>query len=82
MKQKADEIRGAADAEVIKLTAEAYGKNPDFFEFLQRLEVYKQALKKDTNLILSTDSEMFRLFKTTDLRPKPVPAPVVEGSDN
>ena len=69
MKQKSDEIRGGADAEVIKLTAEAYGQNPDFFEFLQRLEVYKQALKKDTSLILSTDSEMFRLFKTTDAAP-------------
>ena len=65
MKQKSDEIRGKADAEVIRLTAEAYGQNPEFFEFLQRLEVYKQALKKDTSLILSTDSEMFSLFKST-----------------
>ena len=40
-------------------------EHKDFFEFLQRLEVYKQALKKDTSLILSTDSEMFSLFKST-----------------
>ena len=66
MKQKSAEIRGLADAEVIKMTAEAYGKNPEFFEFLQRLEMYKQALKSDTNLILSTDSDMFRLLKTTN----------------
>ena len=65
MQQKAAEIRGLADAEVIKMTAEAYSQNPDFFEFLQRLEMYKKALNSDTNLILSTDSEMFRLFKTT-----------------
>ena len=65
MKQKAAEIRGRADAEVIKMTAEAYSKNPEFFEFLQRLEMYKMALTDDTNLILSTDSDMFRLFKTT-----------------
>lgn len=65
MAQKSAEIRGDADAEVIRLTAEAYGKNPEFFEFLQRLEMYKQALKKDTNLILSTNSDMFRLFKST-----------------
>ncbi len=69
MKQKAAEIQGLADAEVIKMTAEAYSQNPEFFEFLQRLEMYKQALSTDTNLILSTDSEMFRLFKTT--RPLP-----------
>lgn len=75
MKQKAAEIRGEADAQVIKLTAEAYGKNPDFFEFLQRLEMYKAALKKDTNLILSTNSDMFQLFKTTDERRAPAIAP-------
>lgn len=68
MQQRAAEIRGAADAEVIRMTAEAYGKNAEFFEFLQRLELYKQALKRDTNLILSTDSEMFRMFKTTEPR--------------
>ena len=65
MQQKSAEIRGSADAEVIKLTAEAYGRNAEFFEFLQRLEMYKMALKKDTSLILSTNSDMFRLFKTT-----------------
>ncbi len=65
MKQKSAEIRGGADAEVIRLTAEAYGRNPQFFEFLQRLEMYKMALRKDTSLILSTNSDMFRLFKTT-----------------
>ena len=69
-KQRSAEIRGEADATVIKMTAEAYGKNVEFFEFLQRLEMYKRALKKDTTLILSTNSDMFRLFKTT----KPLPA--------
>ena len=64
-KRKSAEIRGAADAQVIKMTAEAYGKDAEFFQFLQQLEMYKKALKSDTSLVLSTDSEMFRLFKTT-----------------
>ncbi|MFK7766987.1 MAG: protease modulator HflC [Mariniblastus sp.] len=81
-KQKSDEIRGFADAEVIKLTAEAYGQNAEFFEFLQRLEMYKSALKSDTNLILSTDSEMFRLFKTTKaVQPLPAPNVALPGVD-
>lgn len=73
MKQNSAQIRGEADAEVIKLTAEAYGKNPEFFEFLQQLEMYKKALKKDTNLILSTNSDMFQLFKTNSQRPPQAP---------
>ncbi len=66
MKQKAAEIRGKADAEVIQMTAEAYGRNPEFFVFLQKLEVYKAAMKSDTNLILSTDSDLLSLLKSID----------------
>ena len=66
MERKSKEIRGAADAEVIRLTAESYSKDPDFFQFLQQLELYKQALKRDTNLVLSTNSEMFKMFKSID----------------
>jgi membrane protease subunit HflC len=81
MKQKADEIRGAADAEVIRMTAEAYGKSPEFFEFLQRLELYKKSLKGDTNLILSTDSDMFSMFKSTTPRLPAVQPPIVEADE-
>jgi membrane protease subunit HflC len=66
MKQKAAEIRGNADAEVIQLTAEAYGRNPEFFIFLKKLEVYKAAMKADTNLILSTDSDLLSLLKSIE----------------
>ena len=69
MKQRSAEIRGGADAEVIRMTADSYGQSPEFYEFLQRLEMYKAALNSDTNLILSTDSEMFGLFK--QISPKP-----------
>jgi membrane protease subunit HflC len=66
MKQKSAEIRGQADAEVIRLTAEAYGKSPEFYQFMRRLEVFKQTLGRDTRLIMSTDSDLFQLFKQTD----------------
>jgi membrane protease subunit HflC len=66
MKQKSAEIRGAADAEVIRLTADAYGRSPEFFQFLRRLEVFKQTLGKDTRVIMSTNSDLFELLKETD----------------
>jgi membrane protease subunit HflC len=68
MKQKSSEIMGLADAEVIRMTAEAYSESPEFFQFMQQLEMYKAALGKDTNLILSTNSDMFRLLKTSRTR--------------
>lgn len=84
MKQQSAEIRGQADAEVIRMTAEAYGRNPEFFEFLRRLEVFKKALKKDTNLILSTDNDLLRLLKSTDDPPAVLdvpPAATAEPAD-
>ena len=63
MQKRSAEIRGAADAEVIKLTAEAYGKSPEFFAFLRQLEVFKNTLGPDTRLILGTDNPLFGLLK-------------------
>ena len=63
MEKRASEIRGDADARVIQLTAVAYGQAPEFFEFLRRLEVFRETLRSDTRLILSTDSDLFRLLK-------------------
>lgn len=63
MEKRSAEIRGEADAEVIQLTADAYGKSPEFYEFLRRLEVLKATLGRDTRVILSTESKLFGLLK-------------------
>ena len=76
MEQKSAEIRGEADAKVIQLTADAYGKSIEFYEFLRRLELLKQTLGHDTRLILSTESDLFRLLKGPgDPSTGPVSAP-------
>ncbi len=65
MEQRSAEIRGAADAAVIKLTAEAYGKSPEFYEFLRLLEAYKSTLQRGTRLILSTENEFLKQLHGT-----------------
>lgn len=70
MEQKASEIRGQADAEVIRIAAEAYSQSPEFYEFLRRLEAYKKTLAQNTRLVLSTDNEFLRPFRD----PHAVPA--------
>ena len=62
------ETRGAADAEASRIYAEAYGANPsapEFYQFLKSLETFRSAIGKDTTLMLSTDSDLFRLLKVT-----------------
>ena len=63
MQQRAAEIRGDADAEVIRISAEAYSKSPEFYEFLRRLEAYKKTLGVGTRLVLSTDNEFLRQLR-------------------
>jgi membrane protease subunit HflC len=59
----AQKIKGAADAEATILYAEAYGKDPEFYSFVQTLEIYREVLDKNSSLILSTDSEFLKYLK-------------------
>lgn len=61
--KKAEEIKGRADAEAIKIYAEAYGKDPDFYSFLKTLETYKNTVDGETVLILSTEGNYYKYLK-------------------
>ncbi len=61
--RKAQEIKGKADAESTKLFAQAYGIDPKFYSFTKTLEIYNEALDKNSSLVLSTDSEFFKYLK-------------------
>ena len=61
--RKAQEIKGKADAEATKIYAQAYGQDPDFYSFVNTLDIYKETLDKDSTLVLSTDSEFFKYMK-------------------
>ena len=61
--RKSSIIRGEADAYGVKVFAEAFGKDVEFFEFYRTMQTYKKALgNSDTRLILSPDSEFFNLL--------------------
>ena len=59
----AEEIKGRADAEATKLYADAFGIDPDFYSFVQTLEVYGSALEQNSSVILSTDSDFLKYLK-------------------
>ena len=67
--KRVQELRGEADAEATRVYAEAYDKSPEareFYGFLKTLETYRTILGNRTNMILSTDSELFRLLEKTN----------------
>ena len=61
--KKAQEIKGKADAEATIIYAKAYGLDPEFYSFVQTLEIYRETLGKDNSLVLSTDSEFLKYLK-------------------
>jgi membrane protease subunit HflC len=59
--RKLSEIaRGEGDAEAARIYAEAYSKDPEFYDFLRSMEAYRKTIGSDTTLVLSPDSEFFR----------------------
>jgi len=62
--REAQIIKGKADGESTLLYAEAYGIDPEFYSFVKTLEIYGDALGKDSSVVLSTDSEFFKYLKS------------------
>ncbi len=54
-----EEIRGNADAQASRIYAQAYSRNPEFYEFWKSLDSYQNALK-DTDITFSTDMDYFK----------------------
>jgi membrane protease subunit HflC len=63
-KGEANRIRGEAEAQIIRMYADAIKQTGDFYDFIRTLEAYKKAVGGNTRLILTTDSELFRMLKT------------------
>ena len=63
--REAEIIRGEADAERNAIFAEAYGADPEFFEFYRSLTAYENALRSgNSSMVLSPDSEFFNYLKS------------------
>lgn len=62
--RKSDTMRGEGEGERNRIFAEAFGRDPDFFNFYRSMQAYEQSMKPgDTRMLLSPDSEFFRYFQ-------------------
>ncbi|WP_349434842.1 protease modulator HflC [Pararhizobium sp. A13] len=60
-------LRGQGEAERTGVFADAFARDPQFFEFYRSMTAYDQAIgSPDTTLVLSPDSEFFRYFNSSD----------------
>ncbi|OCG37400.1 protease modulator HflC [Gilliamella sp. Gris1-4] len=56
-------IRGEGDANAIKLYADAFGKDIEFFSFIRRLKTYERSFTGNDIVVISPDSEFFKYMK-------------------
>lgn len=68
-RKQAEITRGQGDAQAVKIFADAYGRDPEFYQLVRTLEAYRNSITDGTTLILSPNSEFFRYLKQLD-RPK------------
>ncbi len=64
--ERAQRIRGQAEAESIRIYADAFNKDPEFYRLLRNLEAYDKLLGTNTSLVLATDSPVYRLLKSLE----------------
>lgn len=61
---QADTLRGQGEQEAIRIFAEAYQRDPEFFGFYRAMQAYREAFSEgETRLVLTPDSEFFRYFR-------------------
>ncbi|WP_322988842.1 protease modulator HflC [Hoeflea sp.] len=68
-------IRGEGDGERNRIFAEAFQRDPEFFEFYRSMNAYAEALSDSgTTMVLSPTSEFFRYFGSAKGANAPAPA--------
>lgn len=57
-------IRGSGEGEATKIFAQAYGTDPEFFNFYRTLQAYRSSFKKeDTTMVLSPQNDFMKYMK-------------------
>jgi membrane protease subunit HflC len=71
----AQRVRGDGDAESIRVYADAFGQDKEFFAFYRSMQAYRDALNgRSTSFVLTPDTGFFRFFENLDGTPtKPAP---------
>lgn len=59
--KKAETLRGEGDGEASRISANAYSKDPSFYEFYRSMQAYTRSLdKNDTTMVLSPNSRFLK----------------------
>jgi membrane protease subunit HflC len=61
---QSDILRGQGEQEAIRIFADAFQRDPQFFQFWRSMQAYREAFSEGgTRLLLSPEGEFFRFFR-------------------
>jgi membrane protease subunit HflC len=61
--RQSQEIRGSGDAEAIRIYAESFGQDPEFFSFYRSMEAYKKSFNQDDTMVINPTGDFFKFFE-------------------
>ncbi|MCI5065976.1 protease modulator HflC [bacterium] len=62
--REVQQIKGEAEGKAVKIYADAIGKDEAFFDFYRSLEAYREGLREDSTVILSSDADFMKLLRS------------------
>ena len=64
--KKAEELRGNGDAKATGIYADAYNKDPEFYEFTRSLKAYQSTFENKSDvLLIDPDSDFFKYLDSS-----------------
>ncbi len=72
---KAQAIKGQGDAKAAEIAADAFGRDPGFYQFYQSLQAYRAVFKPNDVIVVDPDSEFFRFMRGPQGGAAPASAP-------
>lgn len=61
--RRAEIIKGEADAEATRIYSQAFNRDPEFYSFVQSLDLYRSALDSTTWAMFSTEADFLKYLK-------------------
>ena len=62
-RRQSEITRGEGDALAVKIFADAYGRDLEFYRLVRTLQAYRSTIDEQTTVVLSAESDFFSLLK-------------------
>ena len=72
--KEAQSIKGEGDGKAAVIAADAFSRDPQFYQFYQSLQAYRNIFKANDVIVVDPDSDFFRFMRSPEGGAAPAPA--------